>query len=209
MRREPFWRVRLGNAILLAALVVAGCSSSTPSGVADGPERLPLTEIKSSPPAFGSVEEMAAAAEVVAVGEVVSRESIGTIPNDEDPQPSEWAVLEIALDEIVSGNDDLDVVTVIWETYSTDGKGTRLFEYSHNGVSNPEVGDRYLWFLVPERENRRELFGNRSTHLMIYPTGVMALNGDKVETEYRGGSEIGRALNDMTIADVKAKLDGS
>ena len=202
MRMNSIWSARLGSALLLTALIAAGCASSTED---DG---LPVADIKAMPPAFRTVEEMAAEAEVVAVGEIISRESIGTIPNDEDPEPSEWAVLEIALEEIVSGKSDQKVVTVIWETYSTDGEGNRTLEYSHNGMSNPEVGDRHLWFLVPERENRRVLFGNRSTHLMIYPTGVMALNGDKVESEYRGESDLGRSLDGMTVAEVKTKLAG-
>lgn len=164
---------------------------------------LPVTDVMSSPVDYDTAAQMAEASEVVMVATVTTVEDLGVLKVDQDPEPSEWAVLTFTPEEVLLGTDP-GTVTLIWETFVTDGAGNRRFQLTYNGVPTPEVGDRYLLFLKPERPNRAEAFGNRTTHMLTAPFAIMAMDANTVSTEYAGGAAAGVELNGYSIEEVKA-----
>ncbi|GEM_PF-6939479 len=202
-------RMSLRRGLVVASVLVLTVSACTAggSGSGVGEVTLPTTDIRGFTPQFGSVEEMAASSDLVAVASVVGLEPQGVLVVDEDPNPSEWTLIRFEVEEVLAG-EPVDEVSVMWETYGTDGEGRRVLEFTLDGVPLPDVGDRYVLFLKAESESRAAVFGGRSSHALVASSGMMAIVDGKVASEYRGGSPVGRALDGFTVDEAAALLGG-
>ncbi|HHC08169.1 MAG TPA: hypothetical protein ENK55_05585 [Actinobacteria bacterium] len=184
----------------------AGMGETGIGGVALTSETtLPITDIHGYAPQFGSVEEMAAASDLIVVASVVALEPLGALRVDEDPNPSEWTVIRFAVGEVLAGA-PVDEVSLMWEAFATDGEGRRVLQFTLDGIPLPQVGDRYLLFLEAESEARAAVFEGRASHRLVIPAGMMAIVDGRVASEYRGGSPVGKALDGLTVDRVTERL---
>lgn len=194
---------RTGPVLALSLLLLlSGCATGANSQA----EELSIRDVVSLSPVFSSIDELTDASDVVMIATVTSVSTFGIVDAGEDPNPSEWALLTFKPERVLRGNLATEPV-VAWEMFVTDGHGKRLFELTHDGVPNPEVGDRYLLFAVLEEAARREVFGGATTHAIIVPVGIMAIIDGQVHSTYRGGSAVGTALDGRSESELASLLE--
>lgn len=165
--------LRLAGVLSIVALTVAGCTTSSAPSDASGTEgdALPLVPTFGSELHIGSVEQLAAGADAVFVGELVEIRPKWRLPLDEEGSfdgISEMVGLVFVPDSVLSGSlvDDKEVI-VGWHGYTLDHDGERRARRSFNGLefSDDLVGERLL---VPVT------FVKDIDSYMLYNTGAVA-----------------------------------
>ena len=202
-------RHHLASAVACTALAFAlslllALSGCTTRAHPDSGE-LPVTDVKSFSPTFSSLDELADASDVIMIASITSVRLFGVLDAEEDPNPSEWALLSLKPERVFKGGVSGELV-VAWEMFITDGMGKRIFELTHDGVPNPEANDRYLLFLTFEDAARQRVFGGATTHAIVMPVGIMAVVDGKVRSAYEGGSPSGSALNGRSESELASLL---
>ncbi len=151
-RQSETRRSVYGAASIVAfSLVVGACGASTnqPTGDGVGSSADPVYVQVSDKAYYATTDEMAAAAEIVVLGEVVKVELGETdapgAPASEDSF-TQMAFYTVAVTEALKG-DPGDNVVVWRESFEVSGKEIRPISFQ--GILPNEVGDQVLWFLEP------------------------------------------------------------
>ncbi len=128
---------------------------------------------------YATVEEMAQAADLVMVGDVVGVESLGRPSLEEDPGADEYVAITVDAAEVLKGG-DVERVVLGWDAIQVDPNGNRVATLLNNGIRPPEVGDHMLLFLDPAAPSFVEALGGRPTHWPVLLDGVAYLDGDRL-----------------------------
>jgi len=128
---------------------------------------------------YATVEEMAQAADLVIVGDVVGVESLGRPSLEEDQWADEYVAITIDAAEVLKGG-DVERVMLAWDAIQVDPNGNRVATLLNNGIRPPEVGDHMLLFLDPAAPSFVEALGGRPTHWPVLLDGVAYLDGDRL-----------------------------
>lgn len=149
---------------------------------------------------FSSATELAELSDLVVIGEAGSVTSAGLANAEEDPSPSEYVSIEVKIEEVLKGTAPA-TVRLIWDAYITDGKN-RVLEIVANGLAVPKVGERFLLFIGPVSDTRKELFGDLVTHDLVTLRGVFRLDGDIVSSTYTGDNPAADDLDGKNLDEV-------
>ncbi len=128
---------------------------------------------------YETVEEMAQAADLVIVGDVVGVESLGRPSLAEDEWADEYVEITVNAAEVLKGG-DVERVVLGWDAIQVDPNGNRVATLLNNGIRPPEVGDHMLLFLDPAAPSFVEALGGRPTHWPVLLDGVAYLDGDRL-----------------------------
>lgn len=149
---------------------------------------------------FTSATELAEISDLVVIGEVGSVTSAGLVNAEEDPNPSEYVSIEVKIEEALKGTAPA-TVRLIWDAYLTDGKN-RVMEIVANGLAVPKVGERFLLFIGPVSDTRKELFGDLVTHDLVTLRGIFPLKQDTVSNTYIGDNPAADDLDGKSLDEV-------
>ena len=181
-------------AALAVGLAVGGEEAAAPTGT-DG-STPPAVEVEAtSIYRFATLDEMVAASDLVVVGTVVATEP-GRLVGDPDDGGVISRLVTIAVDEVVTGADQLGGATVLVEEEGTLPDGTPLIV---NGVAGSEVDDHGIWFL--DRLDDAEV----PAYLVINSQGRFLTPRDQPDGEVIGGDRrdlLVRSLEQQTLADL-------
>ncbi len=195
-------RVNRHRLIAVSAVIIALVSCS---GISE--PTLPTTILEVEDNFYDGVQGLGSASEAVIVGTVESVESIGTVSEGEDPNPSEFVKVDVDVDETLKG-DAVDSVSFAWEAFTTDGEGNRELEIVTAGLRTPAEDDILLLFLVPETEERLELYGAELTHSPLTRDGIAWVDeGMVIRAAERFEGDTGAGLMGMTVDEVWAALE--
>ena len=128
---------------------------------------------------YGTVEEMAQAADLVIVGDVIGVESLGRPSLDEDPYADEYVAITVETAEVLKGA-SVPSVVLGWDAIAVDLDGNRVATILSNGIRPPRVGDHVLLFLDPADPSFVESLGGKPTHWPVLLDGVAYLDGDRL-----------------------------
>ena len=128
---------------------------------------------------YATVEEMAQAADLVIVGDVVGVESLGRPDLEEDEWADEYVAITFDAGEVLKGG-LVERVVLGWDAVQIDPDGNRVATLLNNGIRPPQVGDHMLLFLDPAAPSFVEMLGGRPTHSPVLLDGVAYLDGDRL-----------------------------
>jgi hypothetical protein len=128
---------------------------------------------------YRTVEEMAQAAHLVVVGEVVGVKSLGRPDLEEDEWADEYVAVTIDTAEVLKGA-PVEHVVLGWDAIQVDPDGNRVATFLTNGIRPPEFGDHMLLFLNPAPSSFVEALGGAPTHTPVLLDGVAYLDGDRL-----------------------------
>ena len=156
---------------------------------------------------YGSLEEMAAAADLVVHGTVTDETSLGRPRVEEDPAANEYLGLTVSVETLLKG-EPVDEVLLGWDAYVVDADGKRVASNVMNGIAVPHAGDEVLLFLQPLDGRSKELMGGFPTHSPVALDGIAFVeSGTVTVTDDISGDVIG--LRGKTIAEIAALLSAS
>jgi hypothetical protein len=168
---------------------------------------LPTSILEVEDNLYHGVQGLASASESVIVGTVDSVESIGTVSEGEDPNPTEFVKVEVDVEETLKG-EARESVSFAWEAFTTDGNGNRQLEIVTAGLRTPAEGDTLLLFLVPETEERLELFGTELTHSPNTRDAIAWVDeGTVTRAAERFEGDTGAGLAGLTLDEVRAAFE--
>jgi hypothetical protein len=124
---------------------------------------LPATLSEPHEELYETVESLVWASELIVVGEVVSVESIGTPDWRDDPSASEYFIVGVRPNRTLKGTSP-NAITIGWEAFVTDGKGTAQCALSRMGSRFPIRTTPP--FLVGERPERNTFLGGGASHAL-------------------------------------------
>lgn len=128
---------------------------------------------------YATVEEMAQAADLVIVGDVVGVESLGRPGLAEDEWADEYVAVTVDAVAVFKGA-LVERVVLGWDAIQVDPDGNRVATVLNNGIRPPQVGDHMLLFLDPADPSFIEALGGRPTHWPVLLDGVAYLEGDRL-----------------------------
>ena len=147
------------------------------SPIADVDLLLPIATVYNLEEIFPSVEAMAADADVIVVGNVVAVDSFGTPEIADDPNPSEYFTITVAVTDDIKSDRDASKVSFVWEGFITrDEKRTQRVET--DGIPMPVVGDDLLLFLIPEKPSVLAAWGAEHEFAVDTLDGILAITDD-------------------------------
>jgi hypothetical protein len=128
---------------------------------------------------YRTVMEMAHAADLVIVGDVVGVTSLGRPDTGEDTSADEHVAATIEAAEVLKG-ELVERVVLGWDAIQVDSAGNGIATIISNGIRPPAVGDRMLLFLDPASPSFIEALGGKPTHWPVLLDGVAYLDGDRL-----------------------------
>lgn len=139
---------------------------------------------------YRTVEEMAQAAELVVIGDVVGVVSLGRPDLAEDEYADEYVAVTVQPAEVLKGDPGGEVV-LGWDAIGVDPAGDRVATLLSNGIRPPQVGDRMLLFLIPARP---EFLAGVPTHEPVLLDGIAYIKGDRLVAGEVGSHTAARLL---------------
>jgi hypothetical protein len=160
---------------------------------------LPANPVVIDDGAFTSIEEMAAASELIVVGTVTKETSLGRPHLGARPDANEYVGITVAVDEVLKG-EPLEEVLLERDAYVVDENGRRIAENVFNGVPVPDVGDRLVLFLNPVDEQSAHFPGGFPSHTPVMIDGVGFLEGKAITIADDSSPLVGTTLDQITAA---------
>ena len=132
--------------VLVLALVVGCGGEATGSEFAD----LPVMEVHADDFQLLTVEELAAASDLVVSGTVtgIALGALDPAPELEDFGGERLFLITLAIETVIKGAIDTDTVTLETSGVQVDESGEPEAVYIVNGIPAPSIGSNEVWFLV-------------------------------------------------------------
>ncbi len=196
---------RVWGMIAVLALVAAACSgNSGQAGSAGADQALsasgePVYFDATDKAYFSTLGQMADAAEIVVLGEIVDVE-LGPILSAGAPAGEDaflqMALYKVRVDEALKGSPD-EVITVARESFVVSGDDLRPLSF--NGIMPNQVGDAVLWFLetVPSNPGMWE---------QVSLDGLLGVSNGRITTDLDGKERLANSLKGQPLASVLAEL---
>lgn len=154
--------------------------------------------------AFGTVAELADAAELVVVATVTDETSLGRPQAADDPSADEFLGLTVSVESVLKGPPIAEVL-LAWDAYVVDGSGARVAATVLNGLPVPHVGDQLLLFLRPVDAPFKALLDGFPTHSPVALDGIAFIEAGMVSITDSSALD-SAGLAGKTIDQVRAVL---
>ncbi len=167
-------------------------------------DQIPMEHIEIDDGTYSSVEAMAAAAQLIIVGDVVAVTTLGRPDQGSDALPDEYVAVQVRPVEKLAGA-SIDSIVLPWRAYRTDADGHRVARYITNGLATPAPGSRVLMFLTPSDPAFTRLLGGVPTHQLVKLDGLAYVEGDTVISGESNSTVLNGLLN-KTITELREEI---
>ncbi len=176
-------------------------AAPTPTTVPRSPRPAATVEVEIDDGTFGSVSEMADAATLIVVGEVIDVTSLGRPFAAGAPNADEFVAITVRIGETLKG-EPTDEIVLTWQAFATDADGRRTGTLVTNGLRPPDVADRLVLFLGTVDPAWSAVVGGVPTHQLVKLDGIAFLDGDQpISGEV--GSLAAQQLSAMSLAEIR------
>jgi hypothetical protein len=194
--------VACGSDVPASTGTTAASSSTEPATTVAVPAAgLPNKPIVVDDMGYGSLQDMAAAADLVVYGTVTNETSLGRPHVEEDPTADEYLGLTVTVETVLKG-EPTEVVLLGWDAYGIDEAGQQVATNVMNGIPVPHTGEHVLLFLRPLDAESIAFMTGFPTHGPVSLDGVAFVeDGTVTTTDVISGDVIG--LEGKTIAQIE------
>jgi len=186
----------------VAWVVVAIAVAATACGGESASDGEDFFQVSASSVSFESLDEMAAASEIVVIGTVteVADGDLHEAPSGEDFIGTRDLAVSVDVEHVLKGEAEAgDTVTVPWIGYEIEADGSKGPQIVINGQFPPDVGDRNVWFLG--------LGDGGTTFGLVAYAGRIEITDDEKLLPFEVDSGAGEEVDGMTMAELQQELD--
>lgn len=156
-----------------------------------------------------SLVDMAAAAELVAVGSVSEVKSLRYEgePSTGDER-REVVAITIQVEQLVKGNWSGQTISLPWDAFRVDEDGTRTATYVVEGIGVPEVGQRLFLFVDPINADEYAFWGEGNvTHQLTTYEGIFRVVDGVVSSDLDDANRLPHTYNGAYLEDMIDEID--